>query len=132
MEATSEFKFSKRAVVGLVAVILILTALEFPAPIGFETRPQGNVSLIWLIFFLVILVTEIAAAALVFKKPGIGGKLGIIAAVLNVLQVIADQTHLMQPEIAPFGYLILEDSVAVASIALAYFSWKVISINSTT
>ncbi len=126
MEESSKIKFSKRAVIGLVIVIFMLTVLEFPAPIGFETRPQNNVSLVWLVLFLVILITEIASMVLVFKKPNFGGKLGFIAALLNMLQVIADQSHLMQPEVASFGYLLLEDAVVVASIVLAYFSWKVI------
>lgn len=33
----------KMAVVFSVLAIIILTILEFPAPIGFETRPQNTV-----------------------------------------------------------------------------------------
>ena len=43
---------AKRAVLGAVVAILILTVLEFPPPIGFETRPQSDVSAFWLAFFL--------------------------------------------------------------------------------
>lgn len=118
-------KNSKRIVVISILAILILTILEFPAPIGFETRPQNNVSIFWLAFFLIILISEIASIPLIYKKPRLGGIFGIIAAVLNILQVLADQFHLMQPEIAPIGYLMLEYAVALVSIVLFYFSWKI-------
>jgi len=126
MKEALKIKSSKWAVIGLVIGILILTVLELPAPIGFETRPQNNVSLVWLALFLAILTTEIASMVFVFKKPDFGGKLGLAAAFLNVLQVIADQFHLMQPEVASPGYSLIEYAVAIISIALAYFSWRVI------
>jgi hypothetical protein len=114
---------AKRAVLGAVIVILILTVLEFPPPLGFETRPQSNVSIIWLAFFIVILIVEIATIPVIYRRPSVGAGLGILAAILNILQVFADQVHLMQPEVAPFGYSILEGMVVIASLALAYFSW---------
>jgi hypothetical protein len=114
---------AKRAVLGAVIVILVLTVLEFPPPIGFETRPQSNVSIFWLAFFIVILIVEIATIPVIYGSPSVGGGLGILAAILNILQVFADQAHLMQPEVAPFGYSILEGMVVIASLALAYFSW---------
>ena len=114
---------AKRAVLGAVIVILILTVLEFPPPIGFETRPQSNVSIFWLAFFIVILIVEIATIPVIYRRPSVGAGLGILAAILNILQVFADQVHLMQPEVAPFGYSILEGMVVIASLALAYFSW---------
>ena len=116
---------AKRAVLGTVVAILILTVLEFPPPIGFETRPQSSVSFLWLAFFLVILIVEVATIPLIYRRPGVGGKLGILAAIFNILQVIADQAHLMQPEVAPFGYSVLEGMVVIAAISLAYFSWTV-------
>jgi hypothetical protein len=115
---------AKIGVIGSIIVILVLTVLEFPPPIGFETRPQGDVSMLWLIFFLIILVTEIATIPFIFIKPALGQWFGIVAAILNILQVIADQLHLIQPEVAPFGYSLLEYTVALASIALVYFSLK--------
>jgi len=114
---------AKRAVLGAVIVILILTVLEFPPPIGFETRPQSNVSVFWLAFFIVILIVEIATIPVIYRRPSVGGGLGILAAILNISQVLADQVHLMQPEVAPFGYSILEGMVVTASVALACFSW---------
>lgn len=117
--------FAKLAVLGAVIAILILTVLEFPPPIGFETRPQSDVSIFWLAFFLVILIVEIATVPLIYMRPSAGGKLGILAAILNISQVIADQAHLMQPEVAPLGYSVLEGTVVIASISLAYFSWTV-------
>jgi len=113
----------RRAVLGVVIVIWILTALEFPPPLGFETRPQSNVSIIWLAFFIVILIVEIATIPVIYRRPSVGGGLGILAAILNISQVLADQAHLMQPEVAPLGYSILEGMVVIASLALAYFSW---------
>jgi hypothetical protein len=89
-------------VLGAVIVILVLTVLEFPPPIGFETRPQSNVSIFWLAFFIVILIVEMATIPAIYRRPSVGGGLGILAAILNILQVFADQAHLMQPEVAPF------------------------------
>jgi len=114
---------AKTAVLGAVILILVLTVLEFPPPLGFETRPQSDVSIIWLAFFIVILIVEIATIPLIYRSPSVGGGLGILAAILNILQVLADQAHLMQPEVAPFSYSILEGMVVIASLALAYFSW---------
>ncbi|SRR6266487_5629828 len=116
---------AKWGAVGAIIAILIITVLEFPAPIGFETRPQTDVSIFWLLFFLVILVTEIAAIPLIIKRPGLGWKFGIVAGTLNILQVIADQAHLMQPEISPLGYSALEGLVVIASLVLIYFSLKI-------
>lgn len=99
--------------------------LELPAPIGFETRPQTGVSLFWLAVFIAILITEIAAISLIFKHPKLGVKFAYAAAILNIFQIIADQLHLMQPEVAPFGYSLLEYSVGIVAIVLIYFAWNV-------
>ena len=117
--------WAKRGVVGAVVAILILTVLEFPSPIGFETRPQDNVSMLWLVFFLVILITEIVAIPLIFKRPLLGAKFAISAAILNIVQIFADQLHLMQPEVASFGYTLLEYSVGIVALALIYFASKI-------
>jgi len=117
--------YARGAVLGVIIVIWILTALEFPPPIGFEIRPQSDVSNIWLAFFIVILIVEIATIPVIYRRPSVGAGLGILAAILNILQVFADQAHLMQPEVAPFGYSILEGMVVIASLALAYSSWAV-------
>lgn len=117
--------FAKKGVLGVIIGILILTILEFPAPIGFETRPQDNVSMGWLFFFLIIFVTEIATIPLILKKPKLGSIFGIVAGTLNILQVIADQLHLMQPEVAPLGYTLLELAVAVISMGLIYLSLEI-------
>jgi len=114
---------ARRAVLGVIIVIWILAALEFPPPIGFETRPQSNVSIFWLAFFIIILIVEITTIPVIYRSPSIGGALGMLAAILNILQVLADQAHLMQPEVAPFSYSILEGMVVIASLALAYSSW---------
>jgi hypothetical protein len=117
---------AKRGVVLSVIAILIITVLEFPSPLGFETRPQTGVSPIWLVLFLVILVSIIAAIPLIYRHPILGSGLGIFAAMLNIIQVIADQAHLMQPEIAPIGYTALEGLAVLASLLLAYFSLTVL------
>lgn len=119
----------KIGVVITIIIILAITVLEFPAPIGFETRSQDNVSMGWLFFFLTVVVTEIAAIPLIFKKPEVGSIFGIIAGVLNILQVIADQLHLMQPEVASLGYSLLEYSVFLFSVGLIYFSLKAYKLN---
>ncbi|HEX7476108.1 MAG TPA: hypothetical protein VF318_09125 [Dehalococcoidales bacterium] len=116
---------AKWGVLGIIIAILIITVLEFPPPIGFETRPQGDVSQFWLVLFLVILITEIAAIPLIFTRPGLGKEFAIGAAALNIIQVIADQAHLMQPEVAPLEYSLLEFAVVIASLALAYFARNV-------
>lgn len=121
-----KFKFG---IIGCVIAIIVLTILEFPAPIGFETRPQNNVSLGWLFFFLTIVIVEITTIPLVIKKPKLGSIFGVITGILNILQVIADQLHLMQPEAAPFGYTLLEYFVALVSVVLIYFSLKARSSN---
>lgn len=107
-----------------IILILILTVFEFSPPLGFETRPQSGVSIGWLVLFIAILISEIASAILIVKKPKIGASLAIITAVLNLIQIIADQLHLMQPEVAPLGYTLLECSVGLFSLALIYFAWK--------
>ena len=117
---------AKKAVVASVVPILILTILEFPPPIGFETRPQSDVSPVWLVFFIAILAVEIAVIPLIYRRPKLGAELSVLAAVLNIIQVIADQAHLMQPEVAPLGYSLLEGMVVIASVALASFSWVVL------
>ncbi len=119
-------KFFRRLIVGSILLILILTVLEFPAPIGFEVRPQDNVSMLWLVLFLAVLISEIITLPLIFKKPKAGAYMAILAAFLNIIQIIADQTHMMQPEIAPLGYLLLEDSVGILSLLLAYSSWRIL------
>ncbi|MDD5672553.1 MAG: hypothetical protein PHC61_00195 [Chitinivibrionales bacterium] len=116
-------KWAKKGVVGSVIAILILTVLEFPPPIGFETRSQANVSIFWLIFFLAIFITEIATIPLIFKRPKLGVQFAFIAGALNIIQIFADQVHLMQPEVAPLGYTLLEISVGFISLALIYFAW---------
>lgn len=118
-------QWAKRGVLISVIIILILTILEFPSPIGFETRPQGDVSMFWLVYFLLILVTEIATIPLIFKLPKLGVKFAIVASVLNILQIFADQLHLMQPEVAPLAYSLLEYSVGVVALALIYFARNV-------
>ena len=117
-------KTSKRLVTSTIIVILLLTALEFPAPIGFETRPQSDVSPLWLIFFLIIAVSELAVIPLVYKHPKLAAKVGIFVGVLNILQVLADQFHLIQPELATVAYSLLEYMVTLISFALIYFSYK--------
>jgi hypothetical protein len=118
-------KSAKIGIIVSIVCILIPTVLELPAPIGIETRPQNDVSLFWLLLFLVILISEIAAALLIIKKPKIGANLALVAGVLNIFQIIADQLHLMQPEIATFAYTLLEYSVGIFALALIYFAWKV-------
>jgi len=81
-----------------------LAVMEFPPPIRFETRPHSGASPIWLVLFLAILVSEITAMILIFKRPGVGAKFAMLAAVLNIIEIFADQLHLMQPEVAPLGY----------------------------
>lgn len=120
----------KLGVIGSVIAIIVITILEFPAPIGFETRPQNNVSMGWLFFFLTIVVSEIATIPLVIKKPKLGSIFGVLVGVLNILQVIADQLHLMQPEVAPLSYSLLEYSVVIVSLVLIYFSLRVNKISS--
>jgi hypothetical protein len=51
---------AKRAIFGSVIAIVVLTVLEFPPPIGFETRPQTGVSPVWLVFLVATLVIEVA------------------------------------------------------------------------
>ncbi|MFA6459315.1 MAG: hypothetical protein WCV79_02890 [Candidatus Paceibacterota bacterium] len=125
-------KWAKRGVVGSIVATLIITALEFPPPIGFETRPQDNVSLLWLAYFFVILIAEISAIPLIYKRPKLGAYFAITAAVLNIIFVIADQTHLLQPEVATTLYSIIEGVGVIVSVTLVYFAWKVRRIYSNS
>jgi len=121
----SRIQWAQRGVLGTVVVILILTVLEFPPPLGFETRPQDDVSPLWLVLFLAILVSEVAAMILIFKRPRLGARCAVAAGCLNLLQIAADQLHLMQPEVAPLGYTILEYAVGLCSVLLIYLAWQV-------
>lgn len=121
-----KIKTAQRAVSATIILILVLTVLEFPAPIGFETRPQTGVSKLWLLLFLAIVVSESVAMIRVFKRPRTGARLAILAAVLNLLQIVADLTHMMQPEIAPWNYVALELSVGFLAFLLIYFSREVL------
>src|SRR5664280_534365 len=116
---------AKWGVVGSVVAMLVLTVLGFPPPLGFETRSQANVSPLWLTLFLAISITEVAAIPLIFKRPKMGAKFAIVAGALNIIQIFADQLHLLQPEVAPLGYTLLEYSDGLVSIVLIYFAWKV-------
>lgn len=120
-------KLAKWGAVGSVVAIIILTVLEFPPPIGFETRPQTNVSSLWLVLFLAIVISEIVAAAIIFKQPKLGARFAIVAGSLNIVQIIADQLHLMQPEVAPLGYTMLELAVGVFSLALIYLAINIMN-----
>ncbi len=106
----------------IVIAILILTVLEFPPPLGFETRPQSGVSLFRLGYFLVVLVVEVATIPMIYRRPSVGVGLGILAAILNILFVLADQALVIQPQAPTFSYSVLEGVVVIASLALAYFS----------
>jgi hypothetical protein len=64
---------AKTAVIAAVIVILILAFLGFPPPVGIETRPQSNVPLIWLAYFIVVLIVEIAAIPMIYRRPSVGG-----------------------------------------------------------
>lgn len=77
-------KWAKRGVVYSIITTLIITALEFPPPVGFETRPF----------------------------------------------VIADQIHLLQPEVATPLYSVIEITGAIVSMILIYFAWRVHKIYS--
>lgn len=116
---------AKKGVVSSIVLILILTVLEMPQPVGFETRPQDNVSLKWLVLFLAILTTEITALVRMKKHPGIAARFAIVAGCLNIFQVVADLAHWMQPETASWGSVILEYLVGLISIGLIYFALKV-------
>lgn len=129
--APMSFKWARRGVLGCVAAILVITVLEFPPPIGLETRPQDDVSILWLFFFLLVLITELATIPLVFLRPVLGRVFALVAAGLNILMVIADQAHLMQPEVATLGYSTLEGLDVVASLALAWFAWQVKAARAT-
>lgn len=115
-------KVARWGVVGSVIAILVFTVLEFPPPIGLEARSQANVSPLWLLLFLAILISEVGAAFLIFKKTSLGIKFAISAGVLNIIQILADQLHLMQPEAIPTSYTLLELSVGVLSLALIYLA----------
>jgi hypothetical protein len=95
------------------------------SPVGIETRPQSNVSLIWLAYFVVVLIVEFTAIPMIYRRPSVGGELDILAAILNILFVLADQAYLLQPEVAPLSYSVLQSMTVIASLALAYFSWVV-------
>jgi hypothetical protein len=80
----------KRAVIAAIIVILIHSFLGFPPPVGIETRPQSNVSLIWLAYFVLVLIVEIAAIPMIYRRSSVGGGLGILAAIPNILFILAD------------------------------------------
>lgn len=119
-------KTAIRGVIASIFVILVLTFFEMPKPLGFETRPQDNVSRGWLILFLAILISEVLAMIRVQRHPKMSARLAIVAAVLNIFQIFADQTHMMQPEVATRTYTLIEYAVGLVSLGLIYFSFGVL------
>lgn len=93
---------------------------------GFETRSQSNVSRGWLVLFFAIVFCEIVALIRVHRHAKMAARLAIVAAVLNIFQIIADQTHMMQPQVASRGYSLLEYAVGLVSLGLIYFSLGVL------
>jgi len=98
-----------------VIVIIVLTFL-----VGIETRPQSNVSLVWLAYFFVVLISEIATIPIIYKRSNLWGVIGILAAILNILFIVADQAHLLQL-CAPLSYSILQSIIVIGSILLHIF-----------
>ena len=117
---------AKRGVVASIFVILILTFLEMPKPLGLETRSQDNVSRGWLILFFAILISEVLALIRVHRHPKMAARLAIFAGVLNIVQIFADQTHMMQLEVATRTYTMIEYAVGLVSLCLIYFSLGVL------
>ena len=109
-----------------ILLILLVQILEFPAPIGFETRPQDNVSVLWLVPFIVLWVLEIITLFVVKKYIRLAAKFGIAITLLNIWAVIADQLHLFQLEVPTLIYTALEGLGVLFSLALAYFSFLVL------
>jgi hypothetical protein len=98
----------------------------FPPPVGIETRPQSNVSLVWLAYFFVVLIIEITTIPSHIQRSSLGGVIGILTAILYILFVVADQARLLQPEVVtPLSYSILQSVIVIGSITFAYFSWAV-------
>jgi len=126
--STTEYLWAQWGVLGSIVAILVLTVLELPPPIGFETRAQSDVSPLWLALFATILISEIAAMLLIFRRPIWGARLAVIAGCLNIVQILADQLHLMQPEAAPAGYAVLELVVGAFSISVIYFACRVLRV----
>lgn len=60
---------ANRAVIAAVIVILILMLLGFPPPVGIEILPQSHVSLIRLVYFVVVLIVEIGALPMIYRRP---------------------------------------------------------------
>jgi hypothetical protein len=116
---------AKRPVIAAVLMILILTFLGFPPLVGIETRPRSNVSTIWLAYFVFVLIVETSTIPMIYRRPSLGGRLGILAASLNILFVLAGQVRLLQPEVASLSYSVLQSMTVIASLALAYFSCTV-------
>jgi putative exporter of polyketide antibiotics len=46
-----------------------------PKPLGFETRSQSNVSNVWLVLFIVIVVCEVLAMIRVQRHPKMSARL---------------------------------------------------------
>lgn len=114
----------RKIIITSIVLILVITVLELPAPVGFETRPQDHVSLWWLALFGATVLAEILTLRLVRSRSALGAKLGILVGLLNIAMVVADQLHLMQPEVATTIYIMLEDGVVLISLVLLYASWR--------
>ena len=117
---------AKRGVVASIFIILILTVLEFPKRFGLGTRSQGNVSRPWFVFFFVILFCEIVALIWIHRHAKMAARLAIVAAVLNIFQIVAYHTHMVRPQLASRSYSLLEYAVGFVSLALIYFSLGVL------
>lgn len=119
-------KSAKRGVIASIFVLLVLTFFEMPKPLGLETRSQDNVSRGWLILFFAIVISEVLALLRIRRHPKMSARLAIVAALLNIFQVFADQTHMMQPQVATRTYTLIEYADVLVCLGLIYFSLGVL------
>lgn len=111
----------------LIALVLDVIIGTLLTPLGpFETRPISAVrSLAWPATFVVGLILNLASAVVVFSKPRVASTLAIVASVVFIVPILADQAGMFMSLPPPPAIPALEIIAVLISLFVIFVAWKV-------